>query len=114
MREDHPVGTQPDPWPRTEADPADLGRNSLQYYWGQRAALRSDAWNVHFLIRLNGQVIGTQGLAGKEFAITREVHTGSWLGQRHQGRGYGTEMRAAVLAFAFDHLGAEQDRSEAF
>lgn len=157
MRDDHPVGTNPDPWPLrhlvlrtprlelrpdddagllelvevayrgvhppeqmpflqpwTDANPADLGRNSVQYYWGQRAALRSDAWNVHFLTRLNGQVIGTQGLAAKEFGITREVHTGSWLGQRYQGRGYGTEMRAAVLTFAFDHLGAEQARSEAF
>lgn len=46
--------------------------------------------------------------------MTRAVHTGSWIGQRHQRRGYGTEMRAAVLALAFDHLGAAQARSSAF
>jgi RimJ/RimL family protein N-acetyltransferase len=46
--------------------------------------------------------------------VTREVATGSWLGLRHQGRGIGTEMRAAVLLFAFDHLGAVQARSAAF
>ena len=32
----------------------------------------------------------------------------------HQGYGYGTEMRAAVLAFAFDHLGARTARSGTF
>ena len=46
--------------------------------------------------------------------MTREVATGSWIGLRHQGRGIGTEMRAAVLSFAFDHLGAVRARSAAF
>jgi RimJ/RimL family protein N-acetyltransferase len=110
----HPPQQMPFSRPWTEVDPAELGRNTVQYYWVQRAALRPDTWNVHFLIRVGGQVIGTQQLGGKDFAVTRELHTGSWLGQRHQGRGYGTEMRAAVLALAFDHLGAEQARSGAF
>ncbi len=44
----------------------------------------------------------------------REIDTGSWIGLRHQGRGIGTEMRAAVLQWAFDHLGATQARSAAF
>jgi RimJ/RimL family protein N-acetyltransferase len=110
----HPPEQMPFSQPWTEVDPAELARNTVQYYWGQRAALRPDTWNVHFLIRVDGQVIGTQQLGGKNFAVTRELHTGSWLGQRHQGRGYGTEMRAAVLALAFDHLGAEQARSGAF
>ncbi|MPZ64824.1 MAG: GNAT family N-acetyltransferase [Pseudonocardiaceae bacterium] len=54
------------------------------------------------------------GRPGRDFAITREVSTGSWLGREHQGRGYGTEMRAAVLLLAFDHLGAVTARSGAF
>jgi len=110
----HPADEMPFGQPWTDADPADLGRNTVQFFWGLRAALRPDAWSVHFLIRVDGRVIGIQGLKGDDFAVTREVHTGSWLGQRHQGRGYGTEMRAAVLALAFDHLGAEQARSGAF
>lgn len=36
------------------------------------------------------------------------------LGRRHQGHGYGTEMRAAVLMLAFDHLGAGHARSGAY
>lgn len=59
-------------------------------------------------------MIGTQGMEATDFAVTREVGTGSWLGRRHQRHGLGAEMRAAVLQFAFDHLGAERARSAAF
>jgi RimJ/RimL family protein N-acetyltransferase len=55
-----------------------------------------------------------QGLAAADFAVLREVRTGSWLGLTHQGKGIGTEMRAAVLHLAFAGLGALQARSEAF
>ena len=44
----------------------------------------------------------------------RTVNTGSWLGQAYQGHGYGKEMRAAMLAFAFDGLGARVAETEAF
>jgi RimJ/RimL family protein N-acetyltransferase len=44
----------------------------------------------------------------------RTVHTGSWLGQAFHGRGFGRDMRAAVLAFAFDALGAMVATTEAF
>lgn len=110
----HPPEEMPFGVPWTDADPADLGRNSVQYFWAVRAAIRPAAWEVNFLARLDGAVIGTQGLKADDFAITREVHTGSWLGMGHQRRGLGTEMRAAVLAFAFDHLGADQARSSAY
>jgi RimJ/RimL family protein N-acetyltransferase len=44
----------------------------------------------------------------------RTVDTGSWLGQAFQGQGYGKEMRSAVLALAFDGLGARLAMTEAF
>ena len=88
-----------------------LGRGILQYFWSERAALAPERWSVHFLVRLDGRVIGTQKLGARDFAITREVDTGSWIGLRHQGQGIGTEMRAAVVLFAFDHLGALTARS---
>jgi RimJ/RimL family protein N-acetyltransferase len=100
------------PW--TDAPPEELGRNAMQFFWSQRTALRPDNWSIHFLIRLDGTVIGTQGIRSEDFAITREVSTGSWIGLRHQRQGIGTEMRAAVLLFAFDHLGARIARSGAF
>lgn len=58
---------------------------------------------------LDGEPVGVQEL---DLALP-EVRTGSWLGRAHQGRGLGTEMRTAVLAFAFGHLGAEVARSGA-
>ena len=68
----------------------------------------------HAVALRDGRVVGTQELGATEFAVIREVATGSWLGLRHQGRGIGTEMRAAVLMFAFDALGATRARSAAF
>jgi RimJ/RimL family protein N-acetyltransferase len=64
-------------------------------------------WNLQLAVFLRGAVVGTQGVAAQDFAITREVRTGSWLGQRYQGQGIGTEMRAAVLHLAFAGLNAE-------
>jgi RimJ/RimL family protein N-acetyltransferase len=100
------------PW--TDASRELLGRNGFQHHWTARAALRPESWKINFLVRRNDIVIGTQSLSGQDFAITREVGSGSWIGMRHQGNGYGTEMRAAVLALAFDHLDAVQARSCAF
>ncbi|MGI5126768.1 GNAT family N-acetyltransferase [Pseudonocardia sp. CA-107938] len=98
------------PWTRFP----DRARAVLQYQWRCRAELTAESWTVNFLVRAGGAVIGMQELAAQSFPVLREVCTGSWLGMAHQGRGYGTEMRAAVLAFAFDHLGARSARSAAF
>jgi RimJ/RimL family protein N-acetyltransferase len=109
----HPPEVMPFSEPWTDADPRDLGRGVVQYHWRARAELVPERWSVYFLVRLAGRVIGVQSLTGANFAVTREVRTGSWLGMAHQGRGYGTEMRAAVLGLAFDHLGALTARSGA-
>lgn len=39
--------------------------------------------------------------------MRRWAETGSWLLRHEQGKGIGTLMRQAVLAFAVDELGAE-------
>lgn len=110
----HPPEGMPFAVPWTDADPADLKRNTWQYHWSLRAALSPQDWTVQFLVRLDGSMIGCQGLTGRNFGTSREVSSGSWLGRRWQRRGYGTEMRAAVLLLAFDHLGATAARSGAF
>ncbi|MGI9008095.1 MAG: GNAT family N-acetyltransferase [Streptosporangiaceae bacterium] len=61
-----------------------------------------------------GTVIGTQSIGASDFAVLREVGTGSWHGRRHQGPGSGTVMRAAVPGLAFDGLGAHYAVSKAF
>ncbi len=110
----HPPEQMPFLVPWTESEPAHLGRRMLQFYWDARGRLAPENWSIHFLVRFEGRVIGEQMVAGRDFRIVREVDTGSWIGMRHQGRGFGTEMRVAVLAFAFDHLGAVRARSGAF
>ncbi|MGW0519899.1 GNAT family N-acetyltransferase [Crossiella sp. NPDC003009] len=110
----HPPAEMPFIVPFTDRAPGELERGVAQYNWRQRAELSPAKWTVGFLVRHQDRVIGNQSLSAEEFAITREVRSGSWLGMAHQGKGFGTEMRAAVLAFAFDHLGAVQARSEAF
>jgi RimJ/RimL family protein N-acetyltransferase len=93
------------PW--TDAPKDVLVRGLAQFHWGNRARLGPDDWMLSFTILLDGVCIGMQDLGAKEFANRKTVVTGSWLSMAHQGVGYGKEMRAAVLMFAFDHLRAE-------
>jgi RimJ/RimL family protein N-acetyltransferase len=110
----HPPEEMPFAHPWTDQAPDDLMRGTVQYHWGARSRLTPSDWNVNFLVRHQGRIIGTQGLSGRQFPITGEVSTGSWLGSAHQRLGFGTEMRAAVLLLAFDHLGATSARSGAY
>jgi RimJ/RimL family protein N-acetyltransferase len=65
-----------------------------------------EAWELNLVTFLDGRAIGTQAVTARDFASTREVGTGSWLGAPFQRHGYGTEQRAAVLELAFRGLGA--------
>lgn len=114
LRGVHPPAEMPFLVPWTDLPPDEMMRGTLQYHWGERSRLAPTDWRVNFLVRHQGRVIGAQSVSGKEFAITREVSTGSWLGAAFQRQGFGTEMRAAVLLLAFDHLGAVTARSGAF
>jgi RimJ/RimL family protein N-acetyltransferase len=89
-------------------------RGFVQHHWLMRATWTPEAWTLNLMVELDGWAIGTQTLAAKEFAIHRTVDTGSWLGQAFQGRGFGKEMRSAVLSLAFDGLGARFAESSAF
>ena len=89
-------------------------RSVLQWHWRQRGAWAPDGWNLDFVVLDGGEVVGSQGVGATDFAVTRQVRSGSWLGKRHQGRGLGKEMRSAVLHFAFAGLGAEVALSGAF
>ncbi|SHK46290.1 Protein N-acetyltransferase, RimJ/RimL family [Pseudonocardia thermophila] len=109
----HPPEEMPFGEEWTDADPRYLGRGILQYHWRLRAELSPQRWTLPFAVRTGGRVIGLQYLSAREFPVLREVCTGSWLGMADQGKGYGAEMRAAVLTFAFDHLGARTARSSA-
>jgi RimJ/RimL family protein N-acetyltransferase len=66
------------------------------------------------MVDWEGRPVGAQTISGEDFAIHRVVDSGSWLGLEFQGRGFGKEMRSAVLSFAFDGLGARAATSSAF
>lgn len=89
-------------------------RNYLAYHWNNRAAWSAESWELGLGVSLDGRMIGMQGIHARAFAATRTVDTGSWLGRESQGHGYGKEMRGAVLALAFDGLGAIAAETEAF
>lgn len=100
------------PW--TDAPPGERALSTMQYHWSRWAAWKPSEWNLELVVVRDGTVAGTQGIGAREFAVLREVHTGSWLGRAYQGQGTGTQMRAAVLHLAFEGLGAQQAVSGAF
>lgn len=81
-------------------------RQFLGHWWRTRGDWTPDDWTLGLAVIADGRPIGIQDLTARDFAHRRSVLTGSWLGLGHQGRGYGTEMRAAVLWLAFVELGA--------
>jgi RimJ/RimL family protein N-acetyltransferase len=89
-------------------------RQFLLHWWVSRGSWRPTDWTLGFAIVVDGRPIGIQDISGRNFAVRRTVVTASWLGLEHQGRGYGTEMRAAVLKLAFDGLGAQVAESGYF
>jgi len=84
--------------------------------WYHRAIGRWDPqdWGLPFVVFHAGKAIGTQVVSGEQFAISREVDSGSWIGRANQGNGFGTEMRAAVLHLAFAGLDANTARSGSY
>ncbi len=110
----HPPDEMPFGYAWTKRPSPDFERGFVQYHWSRRASWVPDDWGLELMVALDGRPIGVQGLFGRRFAIHRLVHTGSWLGQAWQGQGHGKAMRTAVLALAFDHLGASVAESKAF
>ncbi|MGN6790991.1 MAG: GNAT family N-acetyltransferase [Streptosporangiaceae bacterium] len=110
----HDPAVQPFAVQWTDVEPAVRARSVLQHHWRCLGNWSPDEWELNLVVVRDGVVVGTQALGAKDYRIVREVSTGSWLGRQHQGKGTGTAMRAAALALAFDGLGADYARSEAF
>jgi len=104
----------PDDW---EQDPAaegyDVGDRGIargivahQHYWTCYGTWRLQAWQLNFVVREAGEIIGVQELKGAGFPVLRTVDSSSFLVAAARGRGYGKQMRRAVLALAFGPLQA--------
>ena len=110
----HAPDTMPFASPWSDAD-SELGpQQSVAWHAQCRASWSPTSWTLLAGVFVDGEPAGAQDIGASEFAITREVSSGSWLGKRFQGRGLGTEMRQAILHLAFEGLGALTARSGAY
>jgi RimJ/RimL family protein N-acetyltransferase len=104
----HPPDEMPFEYPWTDrSDDADFVEQCIAFHESALRDWRPSRWSFNPLVFLAGQPIGSQGMRAEDFPTRREVDTGSWLGQAFQGQGIGTEMRTALLEFAFRVLSAE-------
>jgi RimJ/RimL family protein N-acetyltransferase len=99
------------PW--TDWEPARMARSMVQFHWGMRANATVENWGVSFTVLHDGVPVGIQEMHARNFAGRRTIDTASWLTRDHHGKGLGKEMRAALLLFGFDHLGAQWAESSA-
>src|SRR5437764_2236313 len=98
----HDPEAMPFAFPWTDKPSPRFEREFAQFHWGLRSNWRPDTWELELMVVVDGHPIGDQGILARDFTSTRLVNTGSWLGREFQGKGYGKEMRQAVLALAFD------------
>jgi len=109
----HEPGKSPFSNPWAEMPHAELAPNMAQWYWRCRGNFTKDSWTLLLAAWREDEFLGVQDLGAKNFKTLKTVSTGSWLKQSAQGQGFGKEMRAAVVGFAFDYLDAEVAESEA-
>lgn len=110
----HDPDTMPFVVPWTDTPSPERERGTLQHYLGCWAGMSPQAWRLPFAAYAGDDCVGTQTLLAEDFGGRSTIETGSWLGSRHQGLGYGKEMRSAALRLAFDGLRAHRAVTGAF
>ena len=100
------------PW--TDFESPELERNAQQYWWSCRAGTSPELWELNLAVVVDGAAVGITSIGATDFGIVGTFHTGSWLGRSSQGRGIGTEMRAATLHLGFAGFGAARATTAAF
>lgn len=85
----------------------------VQSYWRALGMWSPDDWALPFAVRLAGDLIGMQTLEGPDYRAERTVDSSSWLVPEARGKGFGKDMRRAILELAFRHLEAEAAVSSA-
>jgi RimJ/RimL family protein N-acetyltransferase len=110
----HPPDTMPflTPWTRDSPDKIALG--VIQHHLRSLSEWKPDNWSLKLSVFHEGTTIGIQEINAQDLALRRQVRSGSWLGKAYQGKGLGTEMRAAVLHLGFAGLDAQEAMSFAF
>jgi RimJ/RimL family protein N-acetyltransferase len=86
----------------------------LAYHAAVRTDWHPDDWRLELGVFHTGRPIGIQVINAERFSTCRTTGSASWLASDWQGNGYGTEMRTAILEFAFSGLDAHAAVSGAF
>ncbi|WP_030244698.1 GNAT family N-acetyltransferase [Streptomyces sp. NRRL S-350] len=110
----HPPQVRPFLVPWGELPAAERARHVLQMHWRRRGRWTPQDWALDLAAFHEGRPVGVQDMRATDFGVRREIVSGSWVGLEHQGRGLGTEMRAAMLHLAFAELGAHSATSVSF
>ncbi|MFJ9444441.1 GNAT family N-acetyltransferase [Kitasatospora sp. NPDC101235] len=110
----HPPQERPFLTPWGELPPAERARHVMQLHWTRLGRWSAQDWALNLVAFHEGRPVGIQDMRAKEFGVRREIVSGSWLGLEHQGKGLGTEMRAAMLHLAFAELGTQSATSLSF
>ena len=100
------------PW--TDAPAGELVPNTLRYFWRNRADTTVEQWDLNFAVVVDGAATGMCSVEAHAFPAHRTAQTGSWLGSRFQGRGWGTEMRHAALHLIFAGFEADHATTSAW
>jgi RimJ/RimL family protein N-acetyltransferase len=98
----------------TDAPEPTRQREAYRFWARCRAQTSAQSWSINLAILLEGRPIGACSLMAEHFPTLRSFETGSWITQSEQGRGYGTEMRAALLELGFAGFGADEATTAAF
>ena len=96
----HAPDVMPFETPWTQVPTPFQQRNTLQWFWQQRATLQGDSPFITMATVVDGVVVGTQGLVTSSWKGTRPFATGSWSGIGHH--------------LGFDGFGAERMVTEAY
>jgi RimJ/RimL family protein N-acetyltransferase len=86
---------------------AERRRQLVAEIWRHRGTWSPQSWCLDLVVEVDQQVVGVQALEAERFPALRTVDSFSWLSSPVRGRGLANLMRTAVLALAFEHLGAE-------
>ncbi|MGN6331863.1 MAG: GNAT family N-acetyltransferase [Motilibacteraceae bacterium] len=103
--DDHEHDPRPERWPGQTLR-EHRARLLCQGYWRALGTWSPTSWCLDLAVEREGVAVGVQSLEAADFPTLRTVDSGSWLVPEVRGRGLGVAMRTAVLALAFDHLGA--------
>jgi RimJ/RimL family protein N-acetyltransferase len=110
----HAPNAKPFLTPWTDLEPAERARYVVQQHWSRLGRWTPQNWTLDLVVFFEGRPVGIQDMGAQDFGVRREVVSGSWIGLDYQGRGIGTEMRAAMLHLAFAELEAVSATSMSF